>query len=230
MSVTTSPSTESPRNSRRSFVTSSPCSNANERCVSAASRSPASRNATPSARSSASIEAGSRSIRTRLLDLDGLTAGVVPAVPAHAVRHASAACTADTSCTRSAPPSTSHDASRCGSCSASSWGLPSVPPGRSASGRVVGRRELEQQVGQDREPRIDRVVPRALAEVAVAAARRAQTQAVGPAQRRERHLDADRVADRSGRGRPAPRRARSRRRRRPPGRARSCDQLARSRR
>ncbi len=36
MSVTTSPSTESPRNSRRSFVISVPCSNAYERCVSAA--------------------------------------------------------------------------------------------------------------------------------------------------------------------------------------------------
>ena len=39
MSVTTSPSTESPRNSSRSFVTGSPCSNAKERCVSAARRS-----------------------------------------------------------------------------------------------------------------------------------------------------------------------------------------------
>src|SRR6187551_34667 len=39
MSVTTSPSTESPKNSRRSLVTVSPCSNANDRCVRAASRS-----------------------------------------------------------------------------------------------------------------------------------------------------------------------------------------------
>src|SRR6478672_2451736 len=84
MSVTMSPSTESPRNSRRSFVTSRPCSNANERWVSAASRSAGVPKATPSAASSAPTGTASGD-PTWLLDLDGLAAGVVAAVPAHAV-------------------------------------------------------------------------------------------------------------------------------------------------
>src|SRR5947199_169162 len=109
MSVTIRPSTESPRNSRRSFVTSRACSNANDRWVSAASRRPGSRKATPSAASSA-------------------------------------------------------------------------PPG-TASGDPTWLLDL------------GRVVARALAEVAVAAARRAQALAIGAAQRCERHLHADRVAD-----------------------------------
>src|SRR4051794_1233010 len=85
MSVTISPSTESPRNSRRSFVTSSACSNANERWVSAASRRPGSRKATPSAASSAPTGTASGD-PTWLLDLDRLAAGVIAAVRAHAVR------------------------------------------------------------------------------------------------------------------------------------------------
>src|SRR6476646_6663389 len=85
MSVTISPSTESPRNSRRSFVTSRPCSNANERCVSAPSRSAGVPQATPSAASSAPTGTASGD-PTWLLDLDRLAAGVVAAVAAHAVR------------------------------------------------------------------------------------------------------------------------------------------------
>src|SRR3954447_12663030 len=85
MSVTIRPSTESPRNSRRSFVTSRPCSNANDRCVNAASRSPGSRNTTPSATSSAPTWTASGD-RTWLLDLDRLAARVVTAVRTHAVR------------------------------------------------------------------------------------------------------------------------------------------------
>src|SRR5690349_2228259 len=85
MSVTIRPSTESPRNSKRSFVTSSPCSNANDRCVSAASRRPGSRKATPSAASSAPTGTASGD-PTWLLDLDRLASGVVAAVPADAMR------------------------------------------------------------------------------------------------------------------------------------------------
>src|SRR6185312_16106431 len=84
MSVTISPRTESPRNSRRSLVTSSACSNAKDRCVSAASRRPGSRKATPSAVSSAPTGTASGD-PTWLLDLDRLAAGVVAAVGAHAV-------------------------------------------------------------------------------------------------------------------------------------------------
>src|SRR5262245_41731531 len=84
MSVTISPSTESPRNSKRSFVTSRPCSNANERWVSAASRSAGVPKATPSAASSAPTGTASGD-PTWLLDLDRLAAGVIPAVAAHAV-------------------------------------------------------------------------------------------------------------------------------------------------
>src|SRR5262249_11607458 len=84
MSVTIRPSTESPRNSSRSFVTSSPCSNANERCVSAASRSAGVPKATPSATSSAPTGTAWGD-PTWLLDLDRLAAGVVAAVAAHAV-------------------------------------------------------------------------------------------------------------------------------------------------
>src|SRR4051795_7434816 len=110
MSVTIRPSTESPRNSRRSFVTSRACSNANDRWVSAASRRPRSQKATPSAPSSANarwVSAASRRPGSRkatpsaassappgtasgdptwLLDLDRLSAGVVAAVGADAVR------------------------------------------------------------------------------------------------------------------------------------------------
>src|SRR3954447_4855294 len=85
MSVTIRPSTESPRNSRRSFVTSRACSNANDRWVSAASRRPGSRKATPSAASSAPPGTASGD-PTWLLDLDRLAAGVVAAVGAHMVR------------------------------------------------------------------------------------------------------------------------------------------------
>src|SRR4029079_8706341 len=84
MSVTISPRTESLRNSRRSLVTSSACSNAKDRCVSAASRRPGSRKATPSAVSSAPTGTASGD-PTWLLDLDRLAAGVVAAVGAHAV-------------------------------------------------------------------------------------------------------------------------------------------------
>src|SRR6188472_3406747 len=86
MSVTIRPSTESPRNSRRLFVTSRPCSNANERCVSAASRRRGSAKATPRAASSAPIGTASGD-PTWLLDLDRLAAGVVAAITAHAVGH-----------------------------------------------------------------------------------------------------------------------------------------------
>src|SRR4051794_30733774 len=85
MSVTIKPSTESPRNSKRSFVTSRPCSNANDRCVSAASRRRGSRKATPSAASSAPTGTASGD-PTWLVDLDRLAAGVVAAVAAHPVR------------------------------------------------------------------------------------------------------------------------------------------------
>src|SRR3954449_11575242 len=85
MSVTIRPSTESPRNSRRSFVTSSPCSNANDRWVRAASRRPGSRKATPRAPSRAPTGTASGD-PTWLLDLDRLAAGVVAAVRADAVR------------------------------------------------------------------------------------------------------------------------------------------------
>src|SRR5262245_2600237 len=85
MSVTISPSTESPRNSRRSFVTSRPCSNANDRWVSAASRSSGVRKATPRAPSRAPTATASGD-PTWLLDLDRLAAGVVAAVGADAVR------------------------------------------------------------------------------------------------------------------------------------------------
>src|SRR4051795_752959 len=85
MSVTISPSTESPRNSNRSLVTSRACSNANERWVTAASRRPGSRKATPSAASSAPTGTASGD-PTWLLDLDRLAARVVSAVGADAVR------------------------------------------------------------------------------------------------------------------------------------------------
>ena len=86
MSVTTRPSTESPRNSSRSFVTSVACSNAYERCVSAASRSAGvvERHAERPVQDSSDTSTGSE--LTPLLDLDGLPAGVVPAVAAHPVR------------------------------------------------------------------------------------------------------------------------------------------------
>src|SRR3954469_13609067 len=93
MSVTIRPSTESPRNSRRSFVTSSPCSNANDRWVRAASRRPGSRKATPRApsRGPAGTASGGPTGSAAgdppwLLGLDRLAAGVVAAVRADAVR------------------------------------------------------------------------------------------------------------------------------------------------
>src|SRR5918999_1456310 len=88
ISVTTNPRTESPRNSSRSLVASTPCSNAYERCVRAVSRSSSSRNLMPSASSSASgpvIEEASARL-TPSLDLDGLPAGVETAVPADTMR------------------------------------------------------------------------------------------------------------------------------------------------
>src|SRR6266550_3195810 len=86
MSVTTRPNTESPRNSRRSFVGSRPCSNAYERCVSAACRSNESTNATSIARSRASSGISEAAVLTPLLDLDRPSAGVVTAIAADDVR------------------------------------------------------------------------------------------------------------------------------------------------
>src|SRR5437870_8863681 len=82
MSVTTRPSTESPRNSRRSFVCPRPRSNANERWVMAAWRSDGSVNETPRARSRDSSGVGGATALTPSLDFDRLTAGVVAAVAA----------------------------------------------------------------------------------------------------------------------------------------------------
>src|SRR5919108_1797159 len=88
MSVTTRPRTESPRNSSRSFVVSRPCSNANERCVNAVSRSSAFRKRIPSARSNArgSERDDASAVLTPSLDLDDLPARVEAAVAADPVR------------------------------------------------------------------------------------------------------------------------------------------------
>src|SRR4029078_8974710 len=195
MSVTISPRTESPRNSRRSLVTSSPCSHAKDRCVSAASRRPGSRKATPSAVSSAPSGTASGD-PTWLLDLDRLAAGVVAAVGAHAVvllwlfalRARAVRGRLGLPC-RAALRGAGLALLLLGDCHRGfllEWAV---------SVRVVGGRKVDQQLGENGEAGVDRVVAGALAEVAVAAARRAQTPAIGSAQRRARALHADRVHD-----------------------------------
>src|SRR6267154_5372605 len=94
MSVTTSPSTASPRNSSRSLLVTPPCSKAYDRCVSESrSRSgwwkrtcsPSSNSLPPAAWRGASSSPGSRA--SKLFDLNDLTARVVATLPADPVRH-----------------------------------------------------------------------------------------------------------------------------------------------
>ena len=201
MSVTMRPSTESPRNSSRSFVISVPCSNAYDRCVSAAWRMSGSVNGTPRARSKASSDASTGAELTKLLDLDGLPAGVVAAVAAHPVGELGLV---TLRALRVGGASLFQFAARLAlrvllcfflgtatvfpsflDCSVTSSGDASVP--------VFELVEHELEVGP---AGIDLgMIPGALPEVAIAAAHAAQAQAVGTVQRRERQLQAERVAD-----------------------------------
>src|SRR5436190_721915 len=191
-SVTTRPSTESPRNSSRSFVIVRSCSNANERWVTDASRSSGSRNETPSARSSASSRCSTGASLTRLLDLDRLTSCVVPAICADAVRElrllALRACVVRR---RFALPG-------CAALRGPRLALLLLGDGHrsvfpSLSSVEVG--QVGEEVGEHGEPLIELVVARALPEVAVTATRRAEPLAIGAAERGERHLDPDHIAD-----------------------------------
>src|SRR5439155_12308227 len=191
-SVTTRPSTESPRNSSRSFVIVRSCSNANDRWVREASRNSGSRKETPSARSIASSRWSLDASLTRLLDLDRLAAGVVPAVPADAMRKlrlfALRACAVRRRF--ALPGRTTLRGSR--------LALLLLRDGHRAGSFLVSSIEVGQvgeQVGEHREPLIELGVARTLAQVAVPATRRAEPLAIRAAERGERHLDPDHVAD-----------------------------------
>src|SRR5712691_9150144 len=188
MSVTTRPSTESPRNSIRSFVTVVPCSNAYDRCVSAASRSAASRNDTSRARSSDSSGTSTAEL-TRLFDLDRLAAGVVTAVAAHAMRELGLVALGALGVGgRLAFPVR-------GPPVASRLALLLLGNGHGGSSSFLVA-DLSEQLLERRPSRvIGRLGAFALPQVAVAAAATADPEALGPAQRRERQLEADRVAD-----------------------------------
>src|ERR671930_349205 len=188
MSVTTRPRTASPRNSSRSFVTSWSCSNAKERCVSAAVRIWGSWNVTPRASSSADgCEPPTRCGLTSALDLHGSATRVVAAVRAHAVRDLRLmALRALCVCGRLGLPV-----------------RPALGPAAVALSTLRYRHRSSLSSGSvvlaervERVPAgIDRVIARALAEVAVATTPRAEPQAVRTAERREGELEHDRVPD-----------------------------------
>src|SRR2546423_2657917 len=94
MSVTTSPSTASPRNSSRSLFVTPPCSKAYDRCVSESRRRsgswkriwrPSSSSPPPAVSRGTSPSPASRA--SKLFDLNDLTARVVPALPTDTMRH-----------------------------------------------------------------------------------------------------------------------------------------------
>src|SRR5439155_20858729 len=191
-SVTTRPSTESPRNSSRSFVIVRSCSNANDRWVREASRSSGSWKEPPSARSSASSRWSTDASLTLLLDLDRLEAGVVPAVPADAVRKlrlfALRACAVRR---RFAfPGRTTLRGPR--------LALLLLRDGHRVGSFLVSSVEVGQigeQIGEHREPLIELGVAGTLPQVAVPATRCAEPLAVRATERGERHLDPDHIAD-----------------------------------
>src|SRR5919201_3687813 len=174
-SVTTRPRTESPRNSRRSLVMPNPFSNAYDRWVSAASRSSASANSTPSARSRTPRDDGPRTSATRLLDLDSLTPRVVPAVPADPVRKLGlmAVRTLRVGRCLALPVRGSFCASRL-ALLLLGYGHIHLP----CSSVVILGQERVQLLPAG----IGRFVPRAFPQVQVAAADRAQTKTVRPAE------------------------------------------------
>src|ERR671931_520640 len=188
MSVTTRPRTASPRNSSRSFVTSWSCSNAKERCVSAAVRIWGSWNVTPRASSSADrSEPPARRRLTSALDLHGSATRVVAAVRAHAVRDlrlmALRALRVRGGLGLPVRPAL-------GPAAVTLSTLRYRHRSSLSSGSVVLAERVERVPAG-----IDRVIARALAEVAVPAAPRAEPQAVRTAERREGELEHDRVPD-----------------------------------
>ena len=197
MSVTTTPRTESPRNSSRSFVTVEAVL---ERVGPMRQRGFAQGGVGELDTEGVVEGVGARPARGRrpraLLDLDRLPACVVPAVAAHPVRELGLLALGAFG-DGGASPSSWRRACRRGTCSASSSVRPSVsflPVLRSrdavSSGPSGGGVFELGPAGIDLG-----VVAGALAEVAVAAADAAQALAVGAVQRRERQLHADRVAD-----------------------------------
>ena len=179
MSVTTMPSTASPRNSRRSLLTGSSCSNAYERWVSAslAQRGvaePHPEDAVERLRARPSRARRSRATRPRWPGARRSTRS--SRRPGAA---ASAGGTAGTRSTSAPAPSSSPCASRRGCGSAFSWDRH-----RAFLSVVVGRCRGPVRAPVNRlergPPRVVRLGARALAEVAVAAAPLAQPEAVGP--------------------------------------------------
>src|SRR3954454_6005658 len=218
MSVTTMPRTASPRNSRRSLCVVWSFSNAYERCVSARSRSERSLNRTPSTRSSAFAPSAAATAVTR-----PRSPGARRSTRSSCTRGAAASVgdTADTRSTSRAGTSTAPCAWRpaYGTGVASgpaSFRLPScgfrplvpdrsgqvsrsVPSARLGAAGLVVVDLRQHQALEGRPSRVDLLVAGAFAEVAVAAADRTQAFAVRAVQRRERHLEHDRVApDRLG--------------------------------
>src|SRR5438132_7546102 len=191
-SVTTSPSTASPRNSNRSFVVGTLCSNANDRCVNAASLRALCLNLMPRAFSSGVCFRGTRIGRsfTPLRGPDGPRSS-------RSSRRRDAAVwaggTADTPRTSAAWISTGTDAgwSATWPSSFSAWAWLLIAPFPRRVRSIV----FELQVQKRGPPGVHFRRARALPQVAVAAAPRAEAPAVRPAQGGEGHRQHHRVAD-----------------------------------
>src|SRR3990172_10805783 len=190
MSVTTIPRTASPRNSRRSLFAGRSFSKAWERCVSASCRIDASRKRTSRIRSSAFGPSAPRSRATRLLDLDGLSAGVVAAVAAHAVGQLRLVALRTLGVRGRLRLRVGLALRGAGVALVSLGNRHGSSPSRVSAAGLAGVAPVGGGVEQDlegRPARVGRLVARALAQVAVTATVLAQPEAVGPAQRRERH-------------------------------------------
>src|SRR5919106_530699 len=178
-SVTTRPSTASPRNSSRSFVRSLPCSNACDRWVSDWMRRSWSRNRT-------------RRARSRLVPRPSTLASIPALLPLVTLRPRRPGARGSTRSSRTPGAAawaagTAGTGCRWGEFRASGpGGCPAGSPWSSAS-EPPSLLLVQLQPGERGPPGIDRGAARALAEVPVASAPFAQAEAVGTAQRRERH-------------------------------------------
>src|SRR5262245_53916269 len=192
MSVTTTPSTASPRNSSRSLLTGRSCSNACDRWVRASWRNEPSRNRTPRMRSSAFELSGVFASVTLLLDLDRLTAGVVAAVRAHPVRQLGLVALRALRVRRRLRLPVGLALGAAGVALASfRYRHRFLRLVSCRSGFLVGGLERPVQQGVQRGPPwVRALVPRTFAQIPIAAAGLAEPQAVGAAQRGERHLQA----------------------------------------